>query len=326
MVLALCIAGCGRYARTIAGVISSMDNQVELFFASRDRDKAKECCRIFKGRDYFGSYEDAARDRRVEAMYFCTPHHRHCENVLMAARHSKHILVEKPVARNLEEAQRIVQAATLASVKLMVAENARFIPAMLRCKELIDQGAIGALRLVQVQAEQRYTPTGWRSALEMNGGGAFIDGGIHSVDNLVYLAGMPVRLYACAQPKVLHQVEGEDGIVMMAEMDNGAVGLINFSWGNLHLSGQPWIAVTGARGRIYLDLTKGTLTLDTGIEQKQYQFSENDFGRKSMVLEFVEAVRQNRPPAFSGEEAMRDLVVVLKAYESIKSSLPVTIG
>ena len=62
MPLSLCIAGCGRYARNLAGGLSSMRDQAELFFASRDRAKAEEYCRTFEGRDAFGSYEGAAAD------------------------------------------------------------------------------------------------------------------------------------------------------------------------------------------------------------------------------------------------------------------------
>ncbi len=326
MPLSLCFAGCGRYARNVAAGLSSMQDQVELFFASRDRDKADEYCRTFDGRDAFGSYEEAAGDPRVEAMYFFTPHHLHCENTLMAARHSKHVLVEKPISRSLDEAQRMIGAARDAGVTLMVGENARFMPVVRKCKELMDQGAIGSLRLVQVQAEQRHAPADWRRSLEMNGGGALIDGGIHAVDNLVYLAGMPTSIYAATLPKVLHQLEGEDGIVVMTRFTDGATGLINFSWGNASGSGRPWAAVTGSEGRIRFELgNPAWLTLETGEGQQEFHFTDPAASWRDMVAEFADAIRQGRRPSPSGEDGMRDLEVVLKAYESARTGAPVAL-
>ena len=325
MRLGLCIVGCGQYARTVAREIAPLNKQVELFFASRDRERAKEYCRAFGGSDFFGNYEEAARDPRVEALYFFTPHDIHCENALLAAKHSKHILVEKPIARNLEEGRRMIEAAQDASVKLMVGENARFIPVVQKCKELIDQGAIGELRLIQVQSEQEHSPTDWRRSLEINGGGALIDGGIHAVDNMIYLGGMPLKVYATTLPKVLPQMEGEDGIVLMGQMENGATGLVNFSWGNASSHG-PWASITGAMGRIHVDIRSQRLTLNTGDEQKEFLFPEGDYGRKNMVTEFVNAIRLDRPPSLSGEEGMKSLSVVLSAYESARAGAPVPVG
>ena len=220
MGLALCVVGCGGFAKTFAKAVRSFQDLggpdgVELFFASRDQHKAKAYCEAFGGRDSFASYEAAAADSRVEAMYFSTPHHLHAEHALMAAAGSKHILVEKPIARTVDEAERMIAAARAAGVKLMVAENYRFMPVVQRSRELITEGAIGAVRFIQIQEEMNFVVRGWRSSQEMMGGGVLIDGGIHSVDMLIDLAGMPEEVYACSLPRALGNVEGEDGIVLM---------------------------------------------------------------------------------------------------------------
>lgn len=323
MTLALCLVGCGNYARTIAKQISTLGQQVELFFASRDRNKAQEYCQTYGGSDFFGSYDEAAKDKRVEALYILTPHNLHCEHALMAARHGKHILVEKPIARNLVEAQVMVRAAKDAGVKLMVGENARFIPMVQKCKELFESGAIGPLRLIQIQAEQVHSPHDWRRSLEISGGGALIDGGIHSVDNMIYLAGMPSSLFATTLPKVLHQVEGEDGIVVMAQLPDGATGLINFSWGTQFSPRRPWVALTGAKGHISFEIGGPRLVLEQEGQKTEHRFPKGDYGWKNMVIEFVDAIQQDRCPTLSGEEGIKALKVVLKAYESAQIGMSV---
>ena len=81
-----------------------------------------------------------------------------------------------------------------------------------------------------MQEEAPFRPDQWRRRRDLSGGGVFIDGGIHKAHLLRYLAGEPVRIYAAALPQVLDEHEGEDGIVVMVQCANGAVGLINHSW------------------------------------------------------------------------------------------------
>ena len=161
MALALCVVGCGQFARTFAKSVRSFggfppSQGVDLFFASRDRRRARAYARRFGGLDFYGSYEEAAADPRVEAMYLCTPHHLHMEQAIMAASHGKHILVEKPIARNMAEGRRIVASASAAGVVLMVAENYRFMPVVQKARELVRAGAVGTLRYIQIQAEANY--------------------------------------------------------------------------------------------------------------------------------------------------------------------------
>ena len=170
----------------------------DLYFASRDRDKARSYCEKFGGAGWFGSYEEAAASPDVQAIYCLTPHDLHVDNALLAAAHSKHVLMEKPVARTVEEALRMRRAAAEAGVKLMVAENHRFLPTVVRAKELLDSGDIGDLRAINMTCDSFGDTGGWRNSLETAGGGSFIDAGIHYVDTLVHLGGMPELLYAAA--------------------------------------------------------------------------------------------------------------------------------
>ena len=78
----------------------------------------------------------------------------------MAARHGKHILMEKPLARTVEEGERMIVTARQEGVKLMVAENYRFLPMVERSRQLIEGGALGNLRLIQIQAEGSFPVDG----------------------------------------------------------------------------------------------------------------------------------------------------------------------
>ena len=86
MKLALCVVGCGEFARTFAKAMEPLRSEVDLYFASRQAQRAESYAREFDGIDAFGSYRAAAADPRVAAMYLCTPHHLHLEHTLIAAR------------------------------------------------------------------------------------------------------------------------------------------------------------------------------------------------------------------------------------------------
>ena len=303
--------------------MQAIAGEVDLSFASRNAQQAAEYAATFNGKASFGSYEAAAADSKVEAMYLCTPHHLHREHVALAAAAGKHILVEKPIARTMEEARLIVQTANQAGVTLMVAENYRFMAVVRLAKKLIDGGTLGGLRLIQLQEEADFRPSQWRASRDLNGGGVLIDGGIHKIDILLYLAGRPRDVYATALPQVLDDSEGEDGAVIITHSKSGAVGLINHSWAKVHGHEPKWVSVSGTKARISFDLAGTHVTIDDGLEERSLEAPGDRHGIIPMVQEFRDSIRQGRDPEITGSVGMADLEVALKAYESMETGMPV---
>jgi UDP-N-acetylglucosamine 3-dehydrogenase len=232
-------------------------------------------------------------------------------------------LVEKPIARTMEEARLIVQTANQAGVTLMVAENYRFMAVVRLAKKLIDGGTLGGLRLIQLQEEADFRPSQWRASRDLNGGGVLIDGGIHKIDILLYLAGRPRDVYATALPQVLDDSEGEDGAVIITHSKSGAVGLINHSWAKVHGHEPKWVSVSGTKARISFDLAGTHVTIDDGLEERSLEAPGDRHGIIPMVQEFRDSIRQGRDPEITGSVGMADLEVALKAYESMETGMPV---
>jgi len=110
------------------------------------------------------------------------PHNLHARVAIDAARAGKHVLLEKPIATTLKEADSIIEEAKKAGIVFMVAENYHFEPAILKAKELIDQGYIGEIFLIEAVSMGFYVPPLWRRSKAEMGGGVLIDRGIHMVD------------------------------------------------------------------------------------------------------------------------------------------------
>ena len=325
MKLRLCVVGCGGFARIFARSMANARDQVELYFASRNHGRAKSYCAEYGGAGAFGSYEDAAADPRIQALYICTPHHLHLEHARMAADARKHILLEKPIARTIEEAEAIISAAEAAGVKLMVAENYRFLAPVQESKRIIESGALGRVRLIQLQEEYPFDPSSWRNDRELNGGGVMIDGGIHKASVLAFLAGRPNRVHAVFVPPGIPGLEAEDGIVATTRSADGVVGIINHTWSIGKTAERPWVRVSGTLANLYFEMGRSWLKIDYGNSTETLSFSCDYRGLIPMVLEFRRSVLEESEPSMTGEEGLKDLAMVLKAYESARTGNPLEI-
>lgn len=326
MKLGLCVIGCGGFARIFAKSLADARDQVELYFASRDHARAKAYADEFGGAGAFGSYEDAATDPRIDALYICTPHDLHLEHARLAATAKKHILLEKPIARSIEEARLIISAADDAAVTLMVAENYRFLAPVQEAKRVIESGALGRVRLIQLHEEYPFDPSSWRNDRGRNGGGVLIDGGIHKASVLAYLAGRPNQVYAVEVPPGVSGLDAEDGIVVTTRSPDGVVGIINHTWRVGKPPERPWVSVSGTRANLRFEMGGSWLKIDYGHSQETRRFNGDCRGITDMVLEFRRCIMEGTEPAMTGEEGLQDLALVLKAYESVRTGLPVQLG
>src|SRR3954465_2509450 len=140
------------------------------------------------------SFKDFSKFIAVEEMDVIVlgcPNHLHCEYTEAAAKAGKHVICEKPLARNLQEADRMIAACKKAGVKLMYAEELCFCPKYIRLKRLVDEGAIGKPYLVK-QAEKHDGPhSDWFWDVEKSGGGVTLDMGCHAFEYFGWLGGKP---------------------------------------------------------------------------------------------------------------------------------------
>ena len=309
------------FARSLA----SLWNEVDLYFASRDPGRAREYASRFNARDAFGSYEAAVADHRVEAVYVCTPHHLHREHASLAFRAGKHVLVEKPIAGTMADAADIIRGAAASGVTLMVAENYRFLPPVQEAKRLIQQGRVGRVRLIQLHEQYPFMPGGWRSRKDLNGGGVFIDGGIHKLSAVTYLACRPTEVYAREVPPGTAGLEAEDGVVVITHGNDGVVGLINHSWSVAPPSPHSWASISGTEASLYFEPGRPWVKVTDAQSETTVDLDDYGNGLAPMVREFVDSIREKRLPAMTGADGLADLEMALAAYKSMETGLPVNL-
>ena len=321
--LGLGLVGCGRFAAFHARAARRLGGAVRIAFASRDPIRAEAYRRRFGGFAAFGSYEAAAADPRVDALVVCTPHHLHEAHARLAAEHGKAILLEKPIARTLGEADAILSAARSAGVVLMVAENAHFVPGFAAASAYLREGALGAVRQLVVTARGYRRPAGWRTRREEMGGGLLIDGGIHYLHLLRAWAGPVDKIMALAPPNAFPGVEGEDTIFLLLRFRSGAVATLLNSVAAPALPRSQWAWVTGTEGSLGVDHRGRALWLRARSRTCVRAFVRDRRGLVAQLREFVASVREGRPPSLPPESARADLALVLAGYRSLETGQPV---
>ena len=188
---------------------------------------------------------------------------------------------------------------------------------------------IGKLRVVRTEHDgyDAGAVTGWRTKIARTGGGRFIDGGIHFVDVMVALAGIPESVYALTEfPKILPDHEGEDGIMVMARLPNDVTGLIHYSGGTPVAKPYDWVQVTGTTGAIGFDPTGDEIILHSPSSKTNIQIAPDNRGVRGMLKEFHNCIIDDRESIMSGPEALKDVAVVLAAYRSVQQGTPIEVS
>jgi len=319
---ALALLGCGWIARRHAAAARRLG--VPLLAASRDAARARAFAREFGAAAAFGSYEEAVRDARAGGAIVCTPHHRHLADARLAFDAGLHVLVEKPIAPTLADADGMLAAARAAGRLLMVAENFHFMPAFRWVHALVVGGGLGRLRELHLIARGFRPPTGWRLEPAVAGGGALLDGGIHYVHNLRWWGGEVRRVFAARPPQTVTHA-GEDAVDLLAELPDGVVGFLANSLGARGMPRFQWSTVTGADGTCLVD-NQGRWALVRNVTGTRCRlFLRDRRGYERMLSEFVRAMETGHTPESDGTSGRRDLAVVLAAYRSIAERRPMDV-
>ena len=238
------VIGVGLRGSGHVRIIQGSDRGEVIAVCDVDKDRLKRFEEQYKNIKTYTDYHRLLKDAEVEAVDIVLPHNLHAQVAIAAANAKKHILVEKPISRTLEEADAMIAAAKKNRVKLSVAEDRRYNAHWALAKQLIDEGKIGEPYAAQGDSrfygrpyevkpgETAVAATVWRGKKEAMGGGVLIDEGHHGVDLLIFLLGEIVEASAYWSRKGLgEKSEGEDTTLSIFKHRNGAISYNLSGWG-----------------------------------------------------------------------------------------------
>jgi len=284
---------------------------------NRSRGKAEivaETC----GYRIFDSLEEIANDPEVEGVILATPPDQRDEIVAMMARAGKHILMEKPVERTSSKAEALVETCERHAVHLGIVLQHRFRAGSRRLRSLVEDGALGDIALVRVEVPwwrgQEYYDQPGRGTYARDGGGVLISQAIHVLDLMLSLTGPAQWVQALCATTSLHSMESEDFATAGVRFASGAVGSIMATTTSYPGSAES-IALDGSLGTAVLSAGQLEVIWRDGRREETGEPAATGGGadpmafpcdwHKAVIADFAMAVRENRPPAVTGREALK---------------------
>ncbi|MDX2283735.1 MAG: Gfo/Idh/MocA family oxidoreductase [Bacteroidia bacterium] len=280
---------------------------------------------------WFDSIDDLLAQSGCEVVDICLPNFLHAEATLKAARAGKHVIIEKPLAVTLEEADAMIEACRAAGVKLMYAEELCFAPKYERARHLVKEGAVGEIYMLK-QSEKHSGPhSDWFYDVNQAGGGVLMDMGCHAFGWFFWMLGNARAVKVSASmATVLHKgrTRGEDNSIVIVEFENGVTAVAENSWAR-HGGMDDRCEIYGTGGLIYADLFMGNASLAYSKNGYGYAMEKADTtmgwsfpifeeafnqGYPHELKHFIECVREDKTPLVTGELGRAVLEVIYAAY------------
>jgi predicted dehydrogenase len=291
---------------------------------------------------FFASYEELLASPAVEAVLLSVPHHLHKPMTVDAARQRKHVLVEKPMANTLAEAQEMIDACKANGVRLTVNYSFRYLPKIREARRLIEEGALGEITGVQIIAHQfkdrgywsgarSNSPDDWRASKEKCGGGFLIMNVCHVIDYIYFLTGLKAARAYSEYATLGSPAEVEDIVGVTARLTNGAVATISAS-SIMRAGDQSEERIWGTKGTMILSGDGFSLYSMRPVGKNRpgstirYQKFPALSWTAEWVRQFTEAVRQGREPEISFREGWDNLAFIAAAYDSMERKAPAEVA
>src|SRR2546427_6503530 len=273
--------------------------------------KRTRLCREHGGTSY-QDFDAFLKHRPMDLVLIGSPSGLHATQGIAAARQGLHVLTEKPIEINTARADALIEAAKKSNVQLGVIFQDRMKPHIRQLKNWIDQGLLGRPLMVDARVKwyrppEYYANSRWRGTLALDGGGALINQGVHTVDLLLWLLGDVVRVQA-RTGTLLHKIEAEDSAAAILEFGNGALGILHAT--TAAYPGYPRrVEISGTAGTVILDHDRiiAANLRNTPAAVESAALDENhsaatavvsDFrGHQAVLDDFLQAIPQNRTPA-----------------------------
>jgi predicted dehydrogenase len=270
--------------------------------------------------------------RPMDLVILGSPSGLHATHGTAAAQRGLHVLTEKPIEISTARADALIEAASRSGVKLGVIFQDRMKPDIRKLKDWIDHGVLGKPILVDARVKwyrppEYYADSKWRGTLALDGGGALINQGVHTIDLLLWLLGDVVRVQA-RTATALHKIEAEDAVVAVLEFANGALGTLHAT--TAAYPGYPRrVEITGSQGTVVLEhdrIVAVDLRTPPPEERQDSAGDENRSassaavtdirGHQAVLENFLRAIKTNSPPACDGAEGRRSIALIESIYRA----------
>ena len=275
------LLGCGGIAGAHAPGFKAAEDRCVVTAVAEPNTERHPWIRETFGDDValYDDYRGLPADADVDAVDILLPHNLHMPAAIVAAEAGKHVLVEKVMARNVYECDRMIEACEKAGVTLTVCHDRRYAAEWIALKQVVDSGLLGEIWFWKLDHNQDVNPRGghipWAASKEGIGGGAIMSCLTHQIDALRWYGG-EVATVTCLTRTVADRMDGELIGVIAAKMASGALAELSINWGTRQSAGgnglwYEMVQVCGSTGEAYYMSGKGTFVrLHDGTDVREH--------------------------------------------------------
>ena len=327
------LVGCGRISAKHIDAISSSEDAELTAVCDADEQKAKSLGDKFNI-SYYSDMHLMMEKEDVDVVCVLTPSGVHAEHVITLAEYKKHIVVEKPMALTLDDADAMINACDKNNVKLFVVKQNRFNLPVKKLREALEQNRFGKLFLGTVRvrwcrSQEYYDMDSWRGTWELDGG-VLTNQASHHIDLLEWMMG-DVESVMAKSATAGSAIETEDTAVVILKFENGALGVIEATTATRPKDLEGSISILGEKGSVEIggfavnemkvwNFTR-TIEEDEDIINKCSVNPPNvyGFGHKEYLEHVIDCIRNNKKGLVDGLEGRKSLELIMAIYESIET-------
>ena len=342
------IIGCGVIGTTHAETIAALAPRASLAVVVDTVPERAEALAAKHGVDASTSVAEALARPDVDAVTICTPSGQHADGAVSALDAGKHVIIEKPLDVNLDAARRVLEAERRSDRTAMVVSQHRHDSASQIVHNALAAGRFGRITsgvalMPWWRSQDYYDSGGWRGTMELDGGGALMNQGIHTIDLLTWFLGEPLEVFAYADRLAHERIEVEDTAVATIRFAGGALGIVHGTTA-AYPGLTTRVQVHGDRGSAMIDRNELVYFHATNGDGPAYAYGANGGANDAEAVlaaagpatpradttshtaqfeHFLDAVAEGRPPLVTVEAAARTLALIRGIYESAATRRPV---
>jgi UDP-N-acetyl-2-amino-2-deoxyglucuronate dehydrogenase len=331
--LQFALLGCGRVSRKHIEALHG--NEHARIVAVCDIDKARAEAVAYKlDVPFFTQLDEMLRAvPTIDVVSILTPTGYHAEHAVRVAGHGKHVVVEKPMALRLEDADKMILACDRAGVRLFVVKQNRFNPPIQRLRRVLEAGRFGKLvmgtaRVRWCRRQDYYDQDAWRGTWELDGG-VLANQASHHIDLLMWMMGEVESVYAKTATRLV-DVETEDTAVVVMKFTSGALGLVEATTATRPVDLEGSLSILGERGSVVV----GGFSVNEMVTWKFDDGHDSDvplertgfgLGMQAYVADVIQTIRGQGAALVDGLEGRKSIEIINAVYESVDTGREVTL-
>jgi UDP-N-acetyl-2-amino-2-deoxyglucuronate dehydrogenase len=333
MTIRIGLIGGGNISETHARAATQIPGAEIVAIYGTNEDKVHHLSRLYGGQA-FHSFDEFLSQRPMDMVIIGSPSGLHAIQAIEAVRRGLHVLTEKPMDISTKRADALIGAADRAGMKVGVIFQDRLKPDILQLRRSISDGDLGKITLVDARVKwyrppEYYSKSPWRGTFALDGGGALMNQGVHTVDLLLWLFGDVSKVQASVRT-AQHAIEAEDTAIAILEFAGGPLCTLLAT--TAAYPGYPRrVEITGSEGTVILEddrIVASNLRASTSTTAKPPVKDEgaashvvNDVrGHKAILEDFIQAIEHNGTPACDAREGRKSIELIEFIYRAARNS------